>query len=74
MPFNAIVFPSDAHKTSTTKQTRKCALGVLCVDMRLSSNVTSCNLVGGTAGWLLSEKARQKKEKREGSLVIVLLL
>lgn len=73
MPFNAIVFPSDAHKTpeKNAKQTRKCALHFMY--MRLSSNVMSYNN-RTVEGKRESIKAMTDGGKPENENMIVLLL
>lgn len=76
MPFNAIVFPSDAHKTpeKNAKQTRKCALHFMY--MRLSSNVMSYNNRTGEGKResikALTDGGKPKKGKYDRSIIVSL--
>lgn len=74
MPFNAIVFPSDAHKTpkKNAKQTRKCALHFMY--MRLSSNVMSYNNRRKQARKHEGDDWRWKVEKRKYDRSIIVSL
>lgn len=73
MPFNAIVFPSDAHKTpeKNAKQTRKCALHFMY--MRLSSNVMSYNnRTGESKRESIKAMTDGIKPKKENMIVLLL--